>query len=337
MFFYGAFVSLLLFTSCVTQKMFTTLDILRPAEVTFAPEVKYVLIVNNAPVQPNNIGHTTGGSSVSTIVPFDSAALFCNASLRESLDEKEFFSEVTVAQAGQNQSGDFYKISPLHQDDIRHLSRMYGADAVISLDHILVEDDVNVFYTDYGEAQNALDVKVITSWSVHYPNKTSPQMKQFTDEFSWESKSVGELPSRYNALVDACILTGSNVADRMIPRWEKQDRYFYTSSKKLMQQAMDSVAHRSWGGAITLWKKAASEYKQPRNQYQIYNNIGIAYEILGDIDNALRYGQQALDIYTGTIALFLIDNADVLRQIEYVEFLKKRKNEIAQIKQQLSE
>ena len=48
---------ILILSSCVTPRMFTTLDVLRPAEVTFNPEVQNVLIVNNSVVQPYNLGH----------------------------------------------------------------------------------------------------------------------------------------------------------------------------------------------------------------------------------------------------------------------------------------
>lgn len=325
------------FTSCKTQKMFTTLDILRPAEITFAPGAKNILIVNNSTVQPYNVGHTTMNSTNSETVKFDSAALFCNASLRENLDSKEFFNSVKMAQTNQNKTDNFYKISTLDKETVKFLCSLYNADAVISLDHIQTEDEHVSYYDNENYSYvNALDVKVVTTWSVHYPNATASTYKQFTDAFSWENER-NNLPKRYDALVDASILTGSNVAERMIPRWEKQDRYFYAPKNQLMEQAMDSVTTRSWKAAISLWKQAAQQTKNNNLKFKASNNIAIAYEILGDLDNAIEYAQQTINLYPYITIIGFTGNDDIYDIINYHEFLKKRKEEVELIKKQLSE
>lgn len=334
---YSAIAIIVLFSSCKTQRMFTTLDILRPAEVTFSSDVKNVLIVNNATVQPYNVGHTTAGYEASESVRFDSAALFCNAGLREGLETKEFFTTVDMAQTNQNHSDNFYKISILSKDNVKFLCDLYKTDAVISLDHIQTEDEISRFYSDYGSVMSALDVKVTSTWSIHYPDNKASSFKQFEDEFSWESETLDDLPSRADALVDACILTGSNVAERMIPRWEKQDRYFYTPNNAAMQQAMDSVRYRKWRGAINLWQQASDQSNHYGLKYKAANNIAIAYEILGDTDKAVEYCELAIKLYPNIITFGISENEDIYTTINYLEFLKKRKNEVELIKNQLSE
>jgi hypothetical protein len=49
-------IGLLLFSSCTTM-MYTSIDVLRPAKVSFDKNASNLLIVNNTVVQPNNIGH----------------------------------------------------------------------------------------------------------------------------------------------------------------------------------------------------------------------------------------------------------------------------------------
>ena len=328
--------AVLFLSACKTQKMFTTLDVLRPAEITFAPGVKDVLIVNNSVVQPYNVGHLKENSTLSETVKFDSAALFCNASLRENLESKEFFNSVNMAQTNQNKTDNFYKITTLDKENVKFLCGLYKVDAVISLDHIQTEDNLGQYYSEYSII-GALDVKVVTTWSVHYPGATASTFKQFTDEFSWEDESIRNLPTRYDALVDASIMTGSNVADRMIPRWEKQERYFFTPKNSLMNQAMDSVSRRNWKGAIALWKQAAEQSKNNTLKFRASNNIAIAYEILGDLDNALEHSQQAVNLYPYVTIIGFSENDDIYNTIQYNEFLKKRKEEVELIKKQLSE
>lgn len=330
-------ISIPMICSCSTPRMFTTLDVLRPAEVTFLPQVQNVLIVNNAPAQPYDWGHydfnNYGSQPIATFLRFDSAAVFCAASLRENLEAKEFFNSVSMSQTNANMSGKFDKITPLSNETVLFLCNLYKTDAVISLDQIKTYDYLTK-YTDEGTS--SLDVKVETQWSIHYPYDTLQTAKLFTDEFSWEENNYKKLPNRYDALVDACILTGSNVADRMIPRWEKQDRYFFAPKKPLFQQAMDSVTHRNWTAAIRLWSQAADETRNNSLKMQAMNNIAIAYEILGDLDNAILYAEKSAKLYPQVTIFSESDNDDFLNVIQYYERLVQRKKELTILDKQLN-
>ena len=120
---------------------------------------------------------------------------------------------------------------------------------------------------------SALDVRIDSKWTIHYPTDSVSNFKEFTDEFSWEEKEINKLPNRYDALVDACILAGSNISDRMIPRWDKEERYFYTPKKALFVQAMDSVTYKNWPAAIELWKNASNTSKNYSTRFHAFNNI----------------------------------------------------------------
>jgi len=89
------FLLILFFASCQTAMLFTTLDVLRPAQVEFAPEVESLLIVNNSKVQPEYFGHTTRfftGQAQEVSVPTDSVSLFALSVLAEEIDNINFFS-----------------------------------------------------------------------------------------------------------------------------------------------------------------------------------------------------------------------------------------------------
>lgn len=332
----------LVLTSCSTPRMFTTLDLLRPADVTFKPEAKHVLIVNNAVTQADNMGHyrlnNVTGDTISESLKFDSAAVFCNASLYEGLEESQFFNSVQILYVKQNFTNNFHKIAPLDKEKVRTLCDIYNVDAIISLDHVLTRDYTGeYYYTDTYNTYAALHIDVYSTWSIHYPDDSKPAYFQYADEFSWEDRTISRLPDRYDALVDASLLTGSNVVDRLIPRWEKQERYFYTPKKPLMIQAMDSVAHRNWEAAILLWQKAANETKNSSLKFYAVNNIAIAYEVLGDYDKAIDYALQAVHLYEHVFVFNISQHQGIYSALEYLEFLKKRKEEIELLNKQLSD
>lgn len=337
---------LFLITSCSTAKMFTTLDILRPAQVSFAPEVNNILIVDNSVPQPASVGHyleKLNSNETSIELQFDSAAIFCTASLRESLEEKGFFRNVHLAQNRLNLSGKFSRITPLTPEVVKSLCAVYHTDAVLSLDRLIYADKITEYvYLNDLAVYNDLDVKIRTDWSVYYPTDKPITYTQFTDSFTWQSssmtrsKAADQLPARYDALVDASLITGLNVVDRLIPRWEKEDRYFYNPRNKYMRQAMDSVVVRNWPAAIVLWKKVAEKHGSSSLKYKANNNIAIAYEILGDLDNALQYCDKAIKAYP-EVLLFYSDQLmnDIHELLLYKEVLLKRAEEIKQIKTQL--
>lgn len=334
-----------LMSSCTTSRMFTTLDILRPAQVTFPPEINSILIVDNSVAQPSNVGHYNKKlfeeyTSVEQV--FDSASIFCTASLRESLEEKGFFKNVHMAKNRTNLTEKPYKITPLTSEAVKSLCAVYQADAILSLDRILHIDKIteNIYPDDLHFFSN-LDIQMGTVWSINYPTDKPTTYLQFADSFTWESsntirsKAGDKLPSRYNALVDASLLTGTNIADRMIPRWEKEDRYFYNPRNKYMRQAMDSVEVRNWHAAINLWKLAA-EKSGYATKYRANYNIAIASEILGDMENAILYCDLAIEIYPKVLFAFNIDaENDIYKLMSYKEELQKRAKEINLIKKQL--
>ena len=331
---------ILILSSCVTPRMFTTLDVLRPAEVTFNPEVQNVLIVNNSVVQPYNVGHAdikssaTRNNPVNVSLKFDSAALFCAASLRENLEAKDFFYSVSMSQTNMNTTDNYYRLAPLNKQTVRFLCGLYNADALISLDHIQTEDKS---YMNSGNIQSALDVKINTKWTIHYPTDSLSVFKEFSDEFSWDDAQFNKLPNRYDALVDACILTGSNIADRMIPRWEKEDRYFYTPKKQLFVQAMDSLTYKKWQAAIDLWVKASETTKNNKTKFHAYNNIAIAYEIMGNLDKAMNYASKAVETFPNIIAFSSTTLDEIYELLDYYEILKKRKQEAILLDKQLND
>lgn len=332
--------TLILMNSCASKMYFTTLDTLKPAQVTFPPNVNNILIVNNSISQPANFGHYTtslSGYAKSQSLQFDSAAIFITSALKDALKTKSFFNQVELSLTEQNIGNSFNYVNTLPEEQIRMLCKIYNADAVIALNNTFLTDDISEYYLNEENFYDELNVKVNTNWSIYYLDNKKDNI-QFADSFLWHSQNydrkmaLDSLPKRYDALVDACILTGSNIADRMIPRWDKEDRYFFENKNELMTQAMDSVPYRKWSKAIELWNKAAETLKSNKIKYQAYNNIAAAYEIIGDIDKAIDYITKAVDTYSkgGTYS-----EKDGYFLISYQQILQARKKELKLLNQQL--
>lgn len=330
-------------TSC-TSLLYTSLDVLRPASISFAPEANNLLLVNNSITQPPELGHKTELLNQNTkyvLLSSDSLAIFCLATLKEDMEGKNFFNSIKMLTDSKNQGIDFSTIKKLDPDSVKNLCADAQANVILSLDRIKVNDLLTEFYLPENNSYlSTLELKFETVWTVGYPDKSETSTVLFKDTVYWEAESLNaktslsKLPDRQNALIDGALYVGHKSIDRFIPHWDKVDRYFFNSGNKLMKQAMDSVYVKNWKSAILNWKNAIKTTKNNSIIAQAENNIAIAYEIIGNVDMALDYATQS------NLTMRKQDFIDIetfMRMTKYIEELKIRQKDIATLKVQLGE
>lgn len=330
------------FSSC-SELLYTSLDVLRPAKVIFAPNANNLLVVNNTVVQPSHLGHRTDLLNQKTKVvsiDADSLPLFCLASLTEELENNGFFSTVKLIPNSVNRSKNFSIINPLDEDTVSELCKSNQADVILSLDKIKVNDDVSEYFLEQSNSfLGTFEVRYESYWSIHYPGKSEVTTVQYNDTIYWESETYARrkilegLPKRMDGIIDGALNVGKKSISRFLPYWEKVDRYFYRSSNKYIKQGMDSVYVKNWKSAIKYWEKAFKS-KNALTQSYAANNMAVAYEILGDIDNAIEYATKS---YYAAGKSYFSDMKLIIYLSDYLEQLSQRKKEIELVKKQLGE
>ncbi len=334
---------LLLCCSCSTQRLYTTLDVMRPGSMTFAHDAVNMLLINNTVPQPENYGHQirlSGQQAYSVIQNIDSASLFCMAGAFEDFADIGFFRTVLLQDGTQNKSGDFYRIKPLQSAEVDSLCRMYNVDVILALNRIAVNDVISDYYLPQtSEYLAALDVKTISSWSVHYPDSSHYETINLTDSLFWEKtaydrkEALEQLPARNDAVVDACIFAGRRACERLLPRWEQVDRYFHTDRNAQIQQGIDSVYHKDWKGALNTWKPLIETGKTKSIKAKAYANMAVVSEILGDMDNAIAYANAALSLFSESFNFNSYEHTYWLSL--YVADLYTRQEELKLLEKQL--
>jgi hypothetical protein len=332
-----------LITSSCTEMLYTSLDVLRPAKVEFAASANHLLVVNNTTPQPMNMGHRLellNQKTKSITLETDSLPLFCLASLTEELDSKGFFKTVQMEKKSQNSSSNFLTINPLENETVGQLCKNYNADVVLSLDKIKVNDDISEYYLNESNSFLAVfEVRYDTYWSIHYPNSNDVKTIQFKDTIYWENSSYARknvmknLPNRMDGVIDGALNAGKKSAGRIVPYWDKVDRYIFKSSNKFIRQGLDSVYVKNWTAAINIWQKA---YRSSNSMTKAYaaNNMAVAYEITGDLPKAIGLQKEALVYYGNS---YFTDNTIFTKLSRYLEDLVLRNTEIEALKLQLGE
>lgn len=331
------------FLGSCTKLLYTSLDVLRPAEVTFAPTANRLLIVNNTVIQPSDIGHRSQKINEKPKVVLlrnDSLALFCLGALTEELESRNFFSTVQLASKSVNPSFNFQTIKPLDSTMVVDLCRSSNANVILSLDKIKVSDDITEYFlNESSEYLNVFEVRYESTWSIHYPNKVQASTIQFKDTIFWDAQSyyrqnaLNMLPRRTDGIIDGALNVGKKSINRFLPYWTKADRYFYMYSNKYLKKGMDSIYVKNWKSAINLWDKA-SRSRNTLVQAYAANNIAVAYEILGEIDKAIESAANAYYLLGKSAST---DGNAFFNLYSYIQELSTRKKEILLLKKQVGQ
>lgn len=340
-------ISMLLLTGVLSScsgMMFTSIDVLRPAKVVFPTEVTNIVVVNNTLKQPHDFGHTThlfNAKSKKDTINTDSLALFCIASLAESMLEKEFFNSVQVELNSINKNLLFFSPEIPVFKDVSNLATTYLAEGVVSLNRILVQDDLAEMYNQSNSTFVAyLEARYETRWSIHFPLVNQKYEFTLNDTVYWESESfsrqraINGLPNRKDALIDGALIAGSRAVNSFIPYWEEVDRYLFTMRRKDFRQAYDSIYRKQWDGAISIFNNSLLSAKSNLTKARIAHNLSVLHEINGDVNTAYDFSNKAMTYIMETA---VINYKHLLFINEQNEALQRRKEEVLKVKRQLGE
>lgn len=331
---------LFLFSSCSTL-LYTSIDVLRPAKVTFDSQKNNLLIVNNTVEQPESYGHKNeylGEKAKNLICKTDSLPLFYLSVINDAISNKGFFNNVNLEINTVNNSTDFFNVQVLSGENTNTLSQKYNANVILSLDRLKVNDEVTEYYSEeYASYYATLEARFEGQWSLHYPGSTQYGSVTFRDTLFWDAesksrqKALSQLPDRGAALFDGAVYFGNNTVKRFIPQWEKADRYFFSNSDKSMKHGFDSLIYKNWKSVIRIWEEALPKSKL-KTQAFLSHNIAVVYEIIGDVDNAINYAQKSGEYFEQTL---IIDPKFYELNDNYLNKLLIRKNELDIIDKQL--
>lgn len=330
-----------IFTSC-SGMLYTTIDVLRPAKVNFPKDINDVLIVNNSVPQPSTYGHKTellSEKAKNVTINTDSLSFYALSSFSEAMLDKEFFGSLNVEYDSQNNSGDFFSVTLSKPSTIQSLAKKYGADGIIILNRMIVQDKLGEFFNEETSSFIAyIEAQYEYNWTINFPAKNHIFSLITKDTVYWESEAysrknaISSLPDRKIALIDGAIISGKRAVNQFIPYWDQEDRYFFTIPGKKFKNGLDSVYVKNWESAINDWEKMIDS--PPTKKAMILHNLSVLYEIEGNIKKAYEYSNKAL---ISVLESLIFDYKNYSFIFEQNENLQKRVKEEELLKKQLGE
>jgi hypothetical protein len=261
-----------------------------------------VLIVNNVVNQPEDIGHTLkkiGSKDYERVtVNIDSTAIFYTEALSQFLNEENYFENVQLYNKPLRIDNDFWEQKPIEPNTMNRMRKTTGADAIISLDKLIVQTNREDQFVQQNLIYGKLKANIYSIIHVYLPSLDGkiPTI-QFNDSLMWEGFDLQEsfgmnefiLPSRENAIKELSIYAAEKMTYIFSPHWVMQDRWYYTLPNTPMRQGEVLAQDNKWLEAIQRWEFFFNTEKDKNKKAKAANNIALAYEMIDDMDNAYKW------------------------------------------------
>lgn len=319
------------------QQLYTTVEVLLPAEIKMSAPVQSILLVNNCVVQPEDFGHQLQINEQSLgkqSVDLRDAAKHCLFGVSQTLHEMGTFEEVSILPTTLNNSTNFYSRNRLTTAQADSLCREYDADAVLALNQLVLYDLQDSWLTEEGNYYAYLEAYCSAHWTLFYHRKSKPQVFAMADTLVWESfdanqdQAILALPKRQEALLDFALYSGEQWSKKLGPQWKKEDRYFYRNKNEQIMAGIEYMRHQQWEEAIRHWQLAynaarglSSRKRELETMAYAAANIAVAYEFLDDYSTAIDWAEKAISAFKK------MKTADAPQQVVNMQYYLKKLEE----------
>lgn len=302
------------FGSCAGIK-YLTVETREPANVELPPNIHTVAIVNNVVQQPDDVGHDSIaiGKTIAERVKAssDSVAIYYTEALAQFLNEEQHFDNVVYYNEPLRNDNNFFQESPLLPETMHNIRQKTGADAIISLDKLIVETKKRDHFKQQGYTYADMTSKLHSIFRIYMPSMEGniPAI-QYNDSIQWEGFDIQDgkayadimLPSRKEAIQTLAVGAAEKMTYVFAPHWEMQDRWYYTLPNATMREGEAFAKGSDWTNAIAKWEKFYNSTKKKTEKAKAAANIALAHEMLDDMENALTWATTAHELFIESTA-----------------------------------
>ncbi len=311
--------SVILLSSCSGIR-YMNIETREPAKVTLPTYIKSVLVVNNVLPQPDNVGHRhkkLGYKSLEDITASsDSIAIYYTEALSQFLSEEGYFENVQYHNEPIRKDNDYWRENALDPEVMIRLRVESGADAIISLDKLIIQTVRTDQFKQEGYAYADITAKVQSIIRVYLPSLDgSIPAVQYNDSLVWEGFDIKDgrahaefiLPTTEDAMKELAVYAAEKMTKVFSPHWEFQNRWLYTPLSSKMREGEVFAKNNQWLEAISKWDDYYDKEKDKVAKARAAHNIALAYEMLDDMESALNWATIADDLMSNATSPTSLD------------------------------
>ncbi|MCU4157664.1 hypothetical protein J1N10_16935 [Carboxylicivirga sp. A043] len=295
---------LLVLVSCKSYELMHY-DVLRPANYSVPPQIKSIVIVDNAyPFNPDNahIAQVMGEDVRLDTVRVDTITTVIINQLYEDLNLRRFFDTVYVDTLKYNTEEFGKPMQQLSQGQIIDICNKHNADALLSLDAAVYGTKIEVHDMEV-EYYATMDVYSAVNWHLFdgYSSEALYQTSQ-QDTLYWNGvgvdvqSSVSSFPSLKEATVEVGHYLGATFVDKLVPYWEPVTRKLYISGNPQFVNAAEWLSKDERYEAEKLWG-FVYEHGNSREKGKAANNIALSMEARGEFFLAMEWAYKSYQAF----------------------------------------
>lgn len=300
-------------TSCMRN---VTMNAMRPAEITFPSEINTLLLVDRTKFEKKGL-NILEGVLTGELPGSDKAALQeAMSAFQRTLARTPRFEVKRSSESFFGNSITAAFPDPLSWNDIENLCKKHGADAVVAIelfdtDFVITDGKRMVKKTveRNGEKQQ-VEVpeffaegigNVTMGFRVYDPGgRNIIDQQLFTQTNTWEATgssikdAVAHLIARQEATKFVSNRAAADYAFKIAPMPIRITRDFYAKKKRVPEMGTGTrmADVNDWQGAMSAWKEAIP-YARHKDAGKLCYNVAIAYEVLGDLEEAQNWASKA--------------------------------------------
>ncbi len=313
--FYNFFVfsMLFFFFSCNTTKVYV--DVLKPPAINLGIEYDTILIFNRTTTNTPKYGKKL-------IYKFFFAKNFKRDITASEICIDAFINSVNdsgkkkaLKITNENISGSDGILIPLEleKNEIDLLSMNHSNNNIL----VSLEMFRSGYFKEYCNEETFEYITISTTWRT-YNISDYTVLDRFINEYSFETSYIKpnkKFKGHFKQIFTVSEIVGYDYASRISPTWFTEPRYIYKTSDKNLNKAAKFALQNHWNEAAEIWFKLSESENIKISSYSLYN-LGVYYEITGNIDLSVDYLKKAYRIYPTRMIY------------DYLMLLEKRKQEI---------
>lgn len=346
-----------LFGACQSIEQIS-IDYMLPADISFPSELRKVAIVDNTSSTPDNKLFEEKGIPKNRTNNLSWATAYSNGdsrltteTLAKEIANQNYFDEVIICDSALRANDRFTRENTLSQEETKQLTSELDVDALISLENIQLKATKTLEgFQGFGYYRAAVDVKVYPTIKVYLPNRITPMVTlNDNDSIFWEEYGGNELEAlsrilpEKQMLKEASEFAGTVPVKQLVPYWETNMRYFYTSGSINMRDAAVYVRERLWDKAFKLWNEDYKKKKSDKKKMRLSLNIALYYEINDSIAEAEKWALNAQELAYKVdkveekvkVREEIFDMPNYLISSRYVLQLKERNDKLPKLNAQM--
>lgn len=289
----------LITASCAPTASLVSIDVLEPARISFPPEVVNVMIVDNSPSQAEEALIVNGEANANIdFISTDSVKAIMLRAMSQFMNEEEYFGEVNLYE--RNTNGDnSTEMKPLTARKVQSIAREGNADMLIVLDLFSTSATSEYVNTEYFEGFNLFTAKIgaILRTYDDAGEPLSPPILHLDSLYresstTWVNRS-NSIEQMNGLIYDIAIQSADKLARTFIPSWKTYGRVLYSGGSKQHKEAAALVKEGKWAEAAEIWTSLYNTEKNRNKRIQLASNIALANEYTDNIEDAVRWINEA--------------------------------------------